>query len=123
MKKHIMLINDDEGKLRFFADLLSPINISYKCTWARTGAQAIKQLQFLKPDIIFLDLNISDAGEPDCLGAIRKLSHLRDVPVILHSALTPECIEKGLKADESALMVKPDGVADMTAILAHYDLA
>jgi CheY-like chemotaxis protein len=122
MKKHIMLINDDEGKLRIFLGLLGRINISYKCTWARTGAQAIKQLQFLKPDIIFLDLNISGAGDPSCLVAIRELSHLRDVPVILHSALTPECIEKGLKADESAWMVKPDGVADITAILAQYDL-
>jgi CheY-like chemotaxis protein len=121
MKKHIMLIDDDEEELTLFVDMMNQLHIPYKCTWAISGEQAVKQLLYLAPDIIFLDLQMPGMDGLECLSAIKKLSHLKNIPVILHSsALTDEHREKARKLGASACLVKSGDISELEAILMEF---
>jgi len=86
MKKHIFLVDDDRDKMLFFTEALKHVPISSKCTWAQSGEQALKQLAYLSPDIIFLGLCMPGMDGLQCLKAIKSIPRLKDIPVILHSS-------------------------------------
>lgn len=118
MKKHILLIDDDEDELTIFMGGLDQVNIPYKCTWAKSGEQAIKQLTYLTPDIIFLDFNMPSMNGLDCLAAIKQLPGAQHVPVILHSfPITAELREKGMKLGATICLEKPETMTKLAGIL------
>jgi CheY-like chemotaxis protein len=121
MKKHIMLIDDDEEELTLFVDAMNQLHISYKCTWAISGEQAIQQLLYLTPDIIFLDLQMPGMNGLTCLAAIREMPRLKNTPIIIHSsALTDECRQKAKTLGASACLVKSGDASALEAILSEY---
>jgi CheY-like chemotaxis protein len=118
MKKHILLIDDDEDELTIFVDGLNQVNIPYKCTWARSGEQAIKQLTYLTPDIIFLDFNMPSMNGLDCLAAIKQLPGVQHIPVILHSfPVSAELREKGMQLGAAICLEKPETTIKLAGIL------
>lgn len=120
MKKHVLLIDDDEDELTIFIDALNKVNIPYKCTWARSGEQALKQLAYLTPDIIFLDLNMPCMDGLECLAAIKQQPHLNACPIILHSTtMTADCRDKGIRLGATACLSKADTDSKLTALLAE----
>ena len=121
MKKHIMLIDDDEEELGIFVHALDQIGIPYKCTWAMNGEQALKQLPYLTPDIIFLDLHMPGMNGLECLSAIRQLPHLKGTPIILHSsALTDESRKKARNLGASACLEKSSNLSALETILSEF---
>lgn len=120
MKKHILLIDDDEDELALFVDALSQVKTPYKCTWAKNGEQALQQLLYLTPDIIFLDLNMPGMNGLECLDAIKQQSRLQDCPVILQStALTADWRDKGIRLGAASCITKPDTPSKLASILAQ----
>jgi CheY-like chemotaxis protein len=118
MKKHILLIEDKEDELAIFIDGLNRVNVPNKCTWAKSGEQAIKQLAYLTPDIIFLDFNMSQMNGLDCLAAIKQLPQVQHIPVILHSsAITAELREKAMKLGATICLGKPEMIDKLPGIL------
>jgi CheY-like chemotaxis protein len=118
MKKHIFLIDDDQDELTLFMDALNHVNIPYKCTWAKTGEQALQQLTYLTPDIIFLDLNMPGMSGFECLAAIKQQPRLKACPVILHSStMTAECRDKGIRLGAAACLAKSDTPSELAVIL------
>lgn len=118
MKKHILLIDDDEDDAIFLLDALDRVNISYKCTWAKNGEQAVSQLTYLTPDIIFLDINMPGMNGFECLAAIKQVPRLQHVPVVLHSsAMSDDCRAKGMNLGASACLAKQDVVSELGDIL------
>ena len=121
MKKHVFLIDDDEDELTLFIDVLNKVNIPYKCTWAQSGEQALKQLAYLTPDIIFLDLNMPCMDGLECLAAIKQQPRLQACPVILHSsAAMADWREKGLRLGAAACLSKSETCSKITRILAEF---
>jgi CheY-like chemotaxis protein len=119
MKKHIFLVDDDEDEMLFLNDALMAAHISFKCTWAKNGEQALEQLAFLVPDIIFLDLSMPGMDGLECLARIKSMDRLRGIPVVLHSsALRKEiraraiglgaaaCLEKSASGREIAMVLE-----------------
>ena len=114
MKKHILLIDDDEDELIIFMDLLKKADFPCKCTWAKSGVQALSQLAYLIPDIIFLDMNMPGMNGLECLAAIRQMPHLRAIPVVLHSSVISEdCCSKGMNLGAVAYIEKTDTVSEV----------
>lgn len=121
MKKHILLIDDDEDELTLFVDALNRVNIPYKCTWAKTGEQALKQLIYLTPDIIFLDLHMPCMNGLECLAAIKQQPRLQTCPVILHSTnMTPDWRNEGIRLGAAACLSKSNSSLELAAILSEF---
>jgi DNA-binding response OmpR family regulator len=84
-KKHILLIENDENEVEFFADALEESNLDFLCSTARSTEQAIRMLKNIMPDIIFVDVHISKTAGSALSRKIKQIQNLRKVPVIMYS--------------------------------------
>lgn len=84
----IMIVDDDDDDREFFCEALDKIDVDLKCLHVENGEKALQYLQDdeqIMPDYIFLDLNMPRLDGKECLVAIKKIDHLRKVPVIIYS--------------------------------------
>ncbi len=84
-KKHILLIENDENEVEFFADALEESRLDFLCSTARNTEQANKLLKIIMPDIIFLDVHILKSADPLLLRKLKQIRNLGKIPVILYS--------------------------------------
>jgi len=118
MKKHILLIDDDEDEVIMLTDALKQVNMPYKCTWAKSGEQAVSQLAYLTPDLIFLDINMPGMNGFECLAAIKQVLRLQGIPVVLHSsAMSEDYRRRGMELGAAACLAKPDTISDLMYLL------
>jgi len=83
-----LLIDDDVDDQEIFELALKSVNPSITFVTAADGVEAPKKLAgpgTLQPDYIFLDLNMPRMNGKECLREIRKISRLKDTPVIIYS--------------------------------------
>ena len=107
MKKHIFIVDDDEDEMIFFTEAIKTLPVPHKCTWASNGPQALQQLPYLMPDIIFVDYNMPGMNGLECIQAMKGIPVCRSVPIILHSTkMDSELRIKGLKAGATACIGK-----------------
>jgi CheY-like chemotaxis protein len=118
MKRHIFLIDDDEDEFKLFDMALAAAKLPYKCTWAENGERALQQLLYIKPDIIFLDLNIPGSDAFACLSEIKRSAPTREIPIVLYSSLmSEEAAKKAKQLGAVASIRKPDSFAALTELL------
>jgi CheY-like chemotaxis protein len=121
MKKHFFVIDDDVEDVQLITAALDCMNADCKCTWARSGEQAVKQLQYLKPDVIFVDYNMYGMNGIQCLQAIKDLPNCKQVPVILHSSnMTEQLRMQGLQLGAYACLEKPDSLDRLMTVLQQF---
>lgn len=87
----IMIVDDDEDDRDFFCEAVENINLELKCLHVENGEKALQYLQdveHIMPDYIFLDLNMPRLDGKECLVAIKKIDHLKEVPIIIYSTST-----------------------------------
>lgn len=89
MKKitSILLVDDDVDDQEIFSEALSIIDNSIRLNFALNGQDALKLLQSEQklPDVIFSDINMPLMNGIQMLEEIKKLSHLRNIPVIMYT--------------------------------------
>lgn len=121
MKKHFLIIDDDEDELMFFVEALNYMGVSCKCTWAKSGEQGLKQLAYLSPDVIFLDYNMPRMNGLECLKAIKTMPECADIPVILHSSkMEKQMRAEGLDLGAAACIRKPDNLPRLVHFLEAF---
>lgn len=121
MKKHILLIDDDKDELRLFVHALDDLNIRYKCTWAQSGEQALQQLRYLAPDIIFLDVNMPGKNGFEVLNDIKRMPEKKEIPVILFSTTMDHHINNmGLAFGATACIQKSNNVKSLSKVLDKF---
>jgi CheY-like chemotaxis protein len=117
-KTHFLIIDDDEDEMKFFTKALKSMKMSYKCTWAKSGEQALQQLNYLTVDAIFLDVNMPGMNGFQCLKEIKKMPNCSSIPVILLSSQMNENIRaKGLQLGVTACFNKLDSIPDLIVFL------
>ena len=86
-KKIILLADDDLDDTEMFCEALSEINENIHCHCAANGNEALKLLEELevKPELIFLDLNMPVMDGWECLKFLKSDDRYQDIPVIMIS--------------------------------------
>ena len=120
MKKHILFIDDDEDELKIFTEVLKETGLDYKCTWAKNGQQALSQLLYLQPDIIFLDIHMPGMDGFECLTAIKGMQKVAEIPVVLYSTdLHAANQTKGKELGAAACISKASDIHYTAEIIQH----
>jgi DNA-binding NarL/FixJ family response regulator len=106
--KPIILCVEDEDDLR--VDLVDELEeAGYSVIEARDGAQAVAQLDVIRPDLILCDVNMPGRNGYDVLHDLRRRRpELADVPFIFLTALAdPREVIEGKRAGADDYLVKP----------------
>lgn len=104
-KKRIVVADDEPFILSALQDTLSD---SYSVTTASNGAEAIKVVQKVLPDLIILDVMMPEMDGLEACKNLKRDKTTSSIPVILLTAkgqITD--IEKGFKSGADAYVVKP----------------
>ncbi|MFN3378225.1 MAG: response regulator [Runella zeae] len=119
MKKfHVLLIDDDLDEFEFFLMALEKIPSLFKCTHAASGQEAIKLLDELQPDFIFVDMNMPRWNGLECIKEIKKHLNWKAVPIILYSTSIDTVLEgKAKSLGVVKCIIKPLDPNLLTSIL------
>lgn len=112
------LIDDDEDDQEIFSLALNAIDKDIQCITAKDGIEALNVLetdQRLTPDFIFLDLNMLRMNGRECLKEIKKIPHLREIPVIIYSTSSAQKdITETILLGAADYIVKPPSISILT---------
>jgi CheY-like chemotaxis protein len=121
----VLNVDDDQEDRNFFCEALREIDPSITCLIAGSGMEALSLLQNQKtlPDYIFLDINMPMMDGKQCLKALKSITELQSIPVIMYStsADTSE-IRECYKLGAEDFLIKPHSfeklVNDLNSIFA-----
>lgn len=90
-----LLIDDDPDDRDFFNMALNNLNKKVRSFYSPSALDALEKLKSgeIKPDFIFLDLNMMPINGLECLKRIKRISKVVDVPVIIYSTSIDESIK------------------------------
>jgi len=102
----ILLVDDTPENLRLLTDYLSESN--YRILVARSGASALKRFEFVRPDIILLDVIMPEMDGFELCAKLKDSPDTSDIPVIFMTALTnPEDKTRAFDAGAVDFITKP----------------
>lgn len=107
----ILVVDDDIDDLLFFTDALVEIDAQIECVTAMNGIEALRKLESLpvRPDFIFLDLNMPKMNGKLCLRHIKNNPLFQSIPVIIYStSRLQEDIDEVTELGAAAFLVKPN---------------
>jgi CheY-like chemotaxis protein len=90
--KTILIVDDEFGMLEVLEFILS--DAGFVVVSALNGQEALTRLQQTKPDLLIVDFMMPILDGGGVIKAIRSNDKLKDLPVILISALPEETIRK-----------------------------
>ena len=109
---YLMIIDDDPDDLFIFCEAMRIFATKVNCIDFIHAEEALSFLEIktnIIPNWIFIDINMPKINGMDCLKKIKKLDHLKQVPVIMYSTSSAKADiseSKALGAD--GYIVKPD---------------
>lgn len=116
----ILLADDDTDDREFFQDALSIISSGIDLQTAENGLGLLHLLlvEDVRPDIIFLDLNMPVKNGYETLLEIRQNEQVKDIPVVICStSLHREAASELYDIGASLYIVKPNGFVPLMDIL------
>jgi adenylate cyclase len=110
----ILVVDDTPKNVKLLADVLSARG--YVVTTASSGAEALRQVETEKPDLVLLDVVMPEMSGYEVCRKIRENSATEILPVIMVTALDPsEERIKGLDAGADDFLTKPINQAELLA--------
>ena len=83
-RKIVLLVDDTPDNLAILLDVLGR---DYKVLVAESGESALEQLQYIRPDIILLDVLMSGIDGFETFRQVRRLTEFMDTPVLFLSGV------------------------------------
>lgn len=114
------LIDDDEDDREIFQLALEQVDSNFRCVTADNCMEALEILRngSLKPDYIFLDLNMPVLTGRDCLVEIRKMAMFQKTPLIIYTTSSiPADREEVLRLGATSFVTKPNKVSTLVTLL------
>jgi CheY-like chemotaxis protein len=88
--EHVLVVDDDRGFVQMVARMLETLDQRYQVRWAYSGAEGLESMRCRRPDVVVLDLLMPGEDGRAVLRAMRADEALRDVPVVLVTAMDVE---------------------------------
>ena len=120
MSKSVFLIDDDPDESFLFLDAVTEINRNYECFTCTDSQEALQQLvqEKIKPDFIFLDLNMPRLKGNEFLRRIKKMPQLSQIPVIIYTTSKfKNDMEESLESGAFLFLTKPFKRDDLIAAI------
>lgn len=113
MLRHVLIVDDHESVRRGLCSAFEAVG--FQCTAAEHGAQAVKIVEDLTPDIIVLDVSMPVMNGLDAAPLLRK--KLPRTPIIMLSMFTSDLLmEVSLAAGATACVSKGESVARLVKV-------
>jgi CheY-like chemotaxis protein len=113
----ILIIDDDEDDRDLLTMAIQDIDASIKCIMARNGEEALQILGrlYLKPHLIFLDLNMPFRNGVQFIKELRKNRDLQDIPVVIYTTSSSKGYTEDLKnLGAMHFITKPHSFKDLS---------
>jgi len=81
----LLCIDDDPDDLEIFCEAMKQVDPSCTCIVAGNGREALDMLSKMKPDVVFLDVNMPVMNGRETLRMIRTNKALNAIPVCMLS--------------------------------------
>jgi CheY-like chemotaxis protein len=118
MCKHFFLIDDDEDELEIFMEALSKLHVHCKCTYAQNAEQALEILNYLKPDVVFVDINMPKINGFECIRKIRAKDGHAETRIVMYSnGVNEVSIEEAHKWGATSCVKKTNSIADLVSAM------
>ena len=119
--KTLFIVDDDIDDQEVFTQALEHVDNSVECFKVSTCEEALDMLKDEKkhkPDLIFLDLNMPRISGKQCLTELKKISHLKHVPIVIYSTSSEKRdIEETSKLGAAHFLTKPDKFGELCKAL------
>lgn len=118
---HVLLADDDDDDRLLFLDVLKELPTPVNLNVAANGEILMRMLDIsVRPDLLFLDLNMPLKNGFECLEEIRSDKRLNDLPVIIFSTSSqPSAIDKVYKAGAQLYIRKPNDFTQLKKVINH----
>ena len=117
MPVSLLIIDDDEDDRELFCEAALELDKDLKCTSCGGGEEALKLLRSsknVKPDFIFLDMNMPRMSGKQCLSKLKESKSCRDIPVIIYStAKIDRDVAEVKRLGAAAFLIKPSRQKDL----------
>jgi DNA-binding response OmpR family regulator len=111
MHKTILLVDDDEEEFYIFKLALDLSKSDYHCIWANGLEQATHLLNELRPDFVFIDINMPRHNGINCLKTLKELELLNHSTFVMYSSyISEDDHENALQLGASYCMQKAESI-------------
>ena len=113
---NVLLVEDNLVDIILFKEALEEIHVNCELQVARDGEEALRGLRgecgnFVRPDLIFLDLNLPKKNGLQVLQEIKADSELRTIPiVVLTTSKSLKDTSEAYRLHAISYIVKPRGI-------------
>ena len=114
---HLLLIDDDDDEREIFIEALQDTQLPFKFSYVRNAKHALQQLNFISPDLIFVDINMPFMNGIECLKEIKKTVIGKTTPVIIYSTTVDYIRQSAIKEGASDCIKKMNSIKNLTQAL------
>lgn len=118
MKKHILLIERTRQGYVDFMNVLESSEIDCKVTYTTSYDHALKMLEFLVPDCIFMRVDISEENTIECVRRIRDHDALSRAKIVLYDdEVNGNMIRRSIMQGADYCIDRPTTFGDISHLL------
>ncbi|MFC4097203.1 response regulator [Euzebyella saccharophila] len=125
----ILFIEDDQVETMKMTRTLSKLHLNHELIMAENGEDALDILKntLRLPDLILLDLNMPRMNGNEFLVAIKKVQHLKNIPVVVLTTSQNrddllECYSSGIAGYVTKPLKYEDYVEKMRKVFAYWEV-
>jgi CheY-like chemotaxis protein len=119
--KTLFLVDDDADEHDLFGEALKEVSADIELVTAINGLDAIDKLNStsqLRPDVIFLDLNMPKMNGMQLLEKIKEHNELSAIPVHIYTTSSnPDDKAKALNMGAHSFFTKPDSFRELCSTI------